>query len=140
MMNYENNAAFASQLDENDPLRKWRSEFLFPQHNEKNVIYFTGNSLGLQPKTTKKYIEEELEDWAKFGVEGHFDARRPWFSYHEQLTDAAARLVGAKPQEVVVTHSLSTNIHLLMASFYNPLQGKKKIICEKRRSLPTSMR
>jgi kynureninase len=132
MMNYENNAGFAFQLDENDPLKKWRNEFLFPQHNEKNVIYFTGNSLGLQPKATKKYIEEELEDWAKFGVDGHFEARRPWFSYHEQLTPAAARLVGALPQEVVVTHSLSTNIHLLMASFYNPLKGKKKIICEKK--------
>ena len=132
MINYENSAGFSSSMDEQDPLRAWREAFLFPQHQGKNVIYFTGNSLGLQPKAVKKYIEEELEDWATHGVEGHFAARRPWFSYHENLTGATARLVGALPQEVVVTQSLTTNLHLLLVSFYNPLKGKKKIICEKK--------
>ena len=132
MINYENSAGFSSSMDEQDPLRAWREAFLFPQHQGKNVIYFTGNSLGLQPKAVKKYIEEELEDWATNGVEGHFAARRPWFSYHENLTGATARLVGALPQEVVVTQSLTTNLHLLLVSFYNPLKGKKKIICEKK--------
>jgi len=94
------------------------------------VRYFTGNSLGLQPKTVSSYIQQELDDWAKWGVEGHFHGKRPWFSYHENLTDKIAKVVGALPQEVVVTHSLTTNLHLLMVSFFVPQGKRKKIICE----------
>jgi len=91
---------------------------------------FTGNSLGLQPKITSKYIDQELDDWANFGVEGHFEAKNPWLSYHELLTDKMAKIVGAKPIEVVVMNTLTTNLHLLMVSFYQPSKTKYKIIIE----------
>ena len=131
-MFFESTLEFAKSLDERDPLRSFREEFLFPDFHEKNLIYFTGNSLGLQPKNAKNYILEELEDWQKYGVEGHFISRRPWYSYHENLTDMMAEIVGAKPLEVVVTHSLTTNLHLLMVSFFRPEGKRTKIICEEK--------
>ena len=131
-MFFESTLEFAKSLDERDPLRSFREEFLFPDFHEKNLIYFTGNSLGLQPKNAKNYILEELEDWQKYGVEGHFISRRPWYSYHENLTDMMAEIVGAKPIEVVVTHSLTTNLHLLMVSFFRPEGKRTKIICEEK--------
>ena len=96
------------------------------------MIYYTGNSLGLQPISTKKYIDQELNDWAKWGVEGHFHAQRPWMPYHEFITEKAAKIVGGKNNEVVVTHSLTTNLHLLMVSFYRPTKTRFKILCEKK--------
>jgi kynureninase len=129
-MQFENTLEFAQNLDKVDPLRSFRDAFHFPTFHKNEVRYFTGNSLGLQPKSAAKYIQEELEDWAKFGVEGHFLARRPWYSYHENLTEKVARIVGAKPIEVVVTHSLTTNLHLLMVSFYRPTGKRTKILCE----------
>jgi kynureninase len=129
-MVFENALEFAVNLDKNDPLSAFRNHFHFPDFHEHKVLYFTGNSLGLQPVKAKTYITEELEDWAKFGVEGHFHSRRPWFSYHEQLTEKVAKIVGAKPIEVVVTHSLTTNLHLLMVSFYRPSGRRTKILCE----------
>ena len=122
----------AETLDQNDPLASYRERFYIPQHQGSDSIYFTGNSLGLQPKTTQNKIQEELDDWAEFGVEGHFESRRPWFSYHEQLTEMIAKIVGAKPIETVVTHSLTTNLHLLMVSFYRPEGKRNKILCEKK--------
>jgi kynureninase len=130
MMHFENTLAFAQQLDQKDPLNQFRERFHFPTFHEKEIRYFTGNSLGLQPKTVKNYILEELDAWAEFGVEGHFLAKRPWFAYHENLTEMAAKVVGAKPIEVVVTHSLTTNLHLLMVSFYQPKGKRTKILCE----------
>lgn len=130
MSKYQNTLAYAQEKDQFDPLRKWRSEFLIPDFHEKPVVYFTGNSLGLQPKQTQKYIQQELNDWAKWGVEGHFEAKNPWFSYHELLTEKAAKIVGATNKEVVITHSLTTNLHLLMASFYRPEGKRIKILCE----------
>lgn len=130
MHQFENNIDFARQLDEQDPLRNFRDKFYFPTFHEKTVRYFTGNSLGLQPKSVASYIQQELEDWQKFGVEGHFLAKRPWFAYHENLTEKVAKIVGAKPIEVVVTHSLTTNLHLLMVSFYRPQGKRTKILCE----------
>lgn len=129
-MNLENTLAYAQQQDQQDPLRDYRNKFYFPQMNGKPVVYFTGNSLGLQPKTTQDNVVNELEDWATFGVEGHFHARNPWFSYHEILTDKTARLVGAKPEEVVVMNQLTVNLHLLLVSFYRPTRQRHKIICE----------
>jgi kynureninase len=129
-MVFNNSLDFARKMDQQDPLRRFRNEFLFPTFHSENPIYFTGNSLGLQPKKAAVYLQEELADWAKFGVEGHFLSRRPWFSYHEQLTEMAAKIVGALPIEVVVTHSLTTNLHLLMASFYRPQGKRTKILCE----------
>ena len=132
MSHFENSLAFAQGLDAKDPLKSFRDKFYFPTFHEKTVRYFTGNSLGLQPKSTKEYILEELDAWAEYGVEGHFLAKRPWFAYHENLTQKAANVVGALPIEVVVTHSLTTNLHLLMVSFYRPeINGKRtKILCE----------
>ena len=129
-MQFENNLEFARQLDNKDPLKSFRDKFHFPNFHEKKMLYFTGNSLGLQPKKAAEYIQEELADWAKFGVEGHFHAKRPWYSYHENLCEMTAKIVGAKPVEVVVTHSLTTNLHLLLVSFYRPQGKRTKIICE----------
>ena len=86
---------YAKNLDQNDPLRAFRNEFLFPPHGDGHILYFTGNSLGLQPKSARAHITQELDDWAAYGVEGHFHAKNPWYSYHEQLTDSSARVVGA---------------------------------------------
>ena len=131
LMNYQNSLDFAKQLDQEDPISYLRNEFHIPRDKEgKEWLYFTGNSLGLQPKITSKYIEQELDDWANFGVEGHFEAKNPWLSYHELLTDTMAKVVGAKPVEVVVMNTLTTNIHLLMVSFYQPSKTKYKIIIE----------
>lgn len=131
-MDNRNELAFALSQDEKDELSAYREEFFIPKHNGKPVLYFTGNSLGLQPKAAKEALEVELEDWAKYGVDGHFDARNPWFSYHERFTEQSAELVGAKPIEVVVMNGLTVNLHLLLVSFYRP-QGKRvKIICEKK--------
>lgn len=129
-MPYQNSLEFAREMDAKDPLRNFRDQFLFPTFHENEVVYFTGNSLGLQPKQTQSYIQKELDAWAKYGVEGHFLAEKPWFAYHEFLTDKTAKVVGAKPEEVVVTHSLTTNLHLLMVSFYRPEGKRTKIVCE----------
>jgi kynureninase len=129
-MLFENTLEFAQKLDAQDPLKGFRSKFNLPTFHEKTVRYFTGNSLGLQPKKAVEYVNEELQNWAKFGVEGHFLAERPWFAYHENLTQLTANVVGALPIEVVVTHSLTTNLHLLMVSFYQPKGKRTKILCE----------
>jgi kynureninase len=130
MSNFENTLSFAQQMDEKDPLKSFRERFHLPNFHEKTVRYFTGNSLGLQPKSTKEYLLEELDAWSSYGVEAHFLAKKPWFSYHENLTNKVANIVGAKPIEVVVTHSLTTNLHLLMVSFFRPEGKRKKLICE----------
>lgn len=127
---FQNTLEFALESDRKDPLRAFRERFYFPQFNGKDTIYFTGNSLGLQPRSTQHYIVNELEDWATFGVEGHFHARMPWFSYQDFLTEQLAELLGARPVEVVSMNSLTTNLHLLMISFYRPTPGRYKIICE----------
>ena len=131
LMTYQNSLDYAKQLDQEDPISYLRNEFHIPRDKQgKEWLYFTGNSLGLQPKITSKYIEQELDDWANFGVEGHFEAKNPWLSYHELLTDTMAKVVGAKPIEVVVMNTLTTNLHLLMVSFYQPSKTKYKIIIE----------
>jgi kynureninase len=130
-MKYNNSLAFAKQLDAADRLSYLRNQFHIPKDtNGNDWLYFTGNSLGLQPKSTKKYINQELEDWANLGVEGHFEAKNPWLHYHEYLTDKMAKIVGAKPIEVVVMNTLTTNLHLLMVSFYRPTKTKYKIVIE----------
>ncbi len=123
--------AYATELDQADPLAKYRGEFLIPPGPDgKECIYLTGNSLGLQPKKARQYISEELEDWARLGVEGHLHARHPWLPYHENLTAMTARLVGAKPVEVVVMNTLTVNLHLMMVSFYQPTKERFKILIE----------
>lgn len=130
-MIYQNTLAYAKQQDTEDKLSHLREQFHIPKDkNGNDWLYFTGNSLGLQPKKTQKYIQQELDDWAKYGVEGHFEAKNPWMSYHELLTESMAKIVGAKPVEVVVMNTLTTNLHLLMVSFYQPTKKKYKIVIE----------
>ncbi|HOZ77638.1 MAG TPA: kynureninase [Ferruginibacter sp.] len=129
-MIFENTIEFAKQLDEQDTLKSFREKFYIPFINGKDSIYFTGNSLGLQPKTTQDYVVNELEDWANFGVEGHFHARKPWLSYHEIFAEQLAKVVGALPEEVVAMNQLTVNLHFLMVSFYRPSKQRYKIICE----------
>jgi len=127
-LKWEHTLSFAQSLDAKDPLREYRTQFHFP---EKTPLYFVGNSLGLQPKKTKEYIQAELDDWARLGVEGHLHGRHPWYPYHEFLTESAAKLAGAKPSEVVVMNSLSVNLHLMLTSFYRPGAQRFKIAVEK---------
>ncbi|MFZ1807502.1 MAG: kynureninase [Cyclobacteriaceae bacterium] len=129
-MTFENTIAFAKKMDRNDPLSSYGKKFLIPKHNGKPSIYFVGNSLGLQPKETKKYVNEELEDWGTLAVEGHFDGRRPWMHYHKFSKKALAKIVGAKPAEVVAMNQLTVNLHLMMVSFYRPTKARFKIIIE----------
>lgn len=129
-MSFENTRIYAQELDNNDPLRKYRSEFYIPKHDGKDSIYFTGNSLGLQPKTTRKYIEEELKSWEENGVDGHFEGKRPWMYYHKFSKEQLAKIVGAEVEEVVSMNNLTSNLHLMMVSFYRPTKERFKIITE----------
>ncbi len=129
-MVYQNTLAFSKQMDEADPLHEFKSYFYIPQHEGKDCIYFTGNSLGLQPRITTQYVQQELDDWAKLGVEGHFQAKHPWMPYHEIFPQQLSKIVGCKEAEVVVMNQLTVNLHLLMVSFYRPTQHRYKIICE----------
>ncbi len=126
----QNTLTYAQQQDEQDSLSHFRSKFYIPQIIGKDSIYFTGNSLGLQPKSAKNYIETELEDWASLGVEGHVNARNPWVSYHEMFPPLLAKIVGCKENEVVAMNQLTVNLHLLMVSFYQPTKQRYKIIYE----------
>lgn len=131
-MIFENTKEFARELDSQDKLHKYRDEFIFPKVNDKKVIYFTGNSLGLQPKRTKAYVDEVMDDWANLAVEGHFYAEKPWWDYHERFAKPLGKIVGALPSEVTVMNTLTVNLHLLMVSFYRPTKTRYKIICEEK--------
>jgi kynureninase len=131
-MTFENSKEFAQQLDSQDKLNKYRDEFIFPKVNGEKVIYFTGNSLGLQPKRTKAYVDEVMDDWANLAVEGHFYAEKPWWDYHERFAKPLGKIVGALPSEVTVMNTLTVNLHLLMVSFYRPTKSRYKIICEEK--------
>ncbi len=128
---YENTPAFARKCDAEDALHKYRSQFYIPEQNGKEVIYFCGNSLGLQPKSVSKIIEQELEKWKNLAVEGHFTGEDPWFTYHKWFKEPVAKIVGALPHEVIVMNNLTTNLHLMLVSFYQPLGKRHKIITEK---------
>ena len=129
-MNFRNTLEFAREMDAQDPLAQFRNRFYIPQKDGKDCIYLCGNSLGLQPKSVREKIEQELIDWQNLGVEGHFHGKNPWFSYHHFLSKETANLVGAKESEVVVMNSLSVNLNLLMLSFYTPTATRNKILVE----------
>jgi kynureninase len=131
-MEFRNTGEFARSLDREDILAKYKDEFIFPEINGKRVIYFTGNSLGLQPKTAAKYVGEVMENWANLAVEGHFHSDMPWWDYHERFPEKLSKIVGAKPHEVTVMNTLTVNLHLLMVSFYRPEGKRVKIICEEK--------
>lgn len=130
-MKYSMDLAFAKQMDEQDELSVFREQFYLPvQNNGSPYVYLCGNSLGLQPKTVEAALQQELLDWKNLGVEGHFHAKNPWMPYHEFLTKAMANVVGAKPEEVVVMNTLTVNLHLMMVSFYRPVNKRNKILIE----------
>ncbi len=129
-MKFENTLAFAEDRDRLDPLASFRNKFHFPRVNGRTAIYFAGNSLGLQPRLVKKYVEEELEDWARMAVRGHHDSRRPWVYYQKFTKKPLAQLTGAKIAEVVAMNQLTVNLHLMMVSFYRPTKNRFKIISE----------
>lgn len=131
MTNHKLGLDYAKEQDQNDPLKDYRKKFHIPtDQNGKELVYLCGNSLGLQPKTTKEYIDQELNDWAQLGVEGHTEAKNPWLPYHEFLTENMAKVVGAKPIEVVVMNTLTANLHFMMVSFYKPTSKRYKILIE----------
>jgi kynureninase len=129
-MTFQNTLHYAQRLDIEDKLSPLRNEFHLLQKNGKPIIYLCGNSLGLQPKNVRAAIDQELKDWAELGVEGHFDGKNPWMYYHHFLTEQAARVVGAKPVEVVIMNNLTANLHLMMVSFYRPTKTRYKIMME----------
>lgn len=127
---FENTAKYASACDDNDPLRKYQQQFLFPQAFGRNVLYLCGNSLGLQHESVAGALQHELDQWKEYGVEGHFKGEMPWMYYHKFLEEQSAAVVGAKKEEVVVMNTLTTNLHLMMVSFYRPTSKRFKIIME----------
>jgi len=129
-MEHEFSLAYAQILDGKDVLKPYREKFYIPQFQDKNAIYFLGNSLGLQPKTTRKEIENILNNWANFGVEGFFLGNNPWLNYHKQIAPLLCNIIGAKEEEIVIMNHLTVNLHLLMISFYKPTATRYKIICE----------
>ena len=129
--NYKPGLDYAKQQDILDELSSYRQQFHIPKDKNGNeLIYLCGNSLDLQPKSTKDYINQELKDWANLGVEGHIEAKNPWLPYHEFLAESMAKVVGAKPIEVVVMNTLTANLHFMMVSFYKPTKKRYKILIE----------
>jgi kynureninase len=130
-MTFSADEQFALQLDSEDPLRHFRQKYHLPLgKDDKPLIYFAGNSLGLMPKSAQAIVEEELDNWAKLGVDAHHAAGTPWYTYHQALREPTARLVGAKPLEVICMNSLTVNLHLMMATFYRPTKPRFKILME----------
>src|SRR5882762_2537481 len=130
-MQFSADEDFALQLDAEDPLRQFRKKFHLPLGKDgKPVVYFAGNSLGLMPKSARQIVDEELDNWATLGVDAHHATGTPWYSYHEALREPVARLVGAKPLEVICMNSLTVNLHLMMATFYRPTKSRFKILME----------
>jgi kynureninase len=130
-MNFSTDESFAKQLDADDSLRAFRDKFHIPLGKDnKPLIYFAGNSLGLMPKSARTIVEEELDNWAKLGVDAHLEGGTPWYTYHEAVRESTARIVGARPLEVICMNSLTVNLHLMMATFYRPTKSRFKILME----------
>jgi kynureninase len=131
-MQFSADEDFAKQLDVEDPFRSYREKFHLPLGKDgKQLIYFAGNSLGLMPKSARQLVDQELDDWAKLGVDAHLGAKTAWYTYHEPLREPTARIVGAKPVEVICMNSLTVNLHMMMATFYRPTKSRKnKILME----------
>ena len=131
MSEYAFDIAWARAQDRADPLREFRNEFLIPPHQHGEQVYLCGNSLGLQPRATRQALLDELDDWARLGVEGHVHGRHPWLPYHSEVRETLAAVVGAEPSEVVAMNSLTVNLHLMMVSFYRPTRERHAILIER---------
>lgn len=129
-MSFNSKKELAENFDQQDSLKSFREQFFIPKSNNKEVVYLCGNSLGLLPKKTEQYIKNELDAWAEMGVEGHFNSENPWLHYHKFVQEQLAEVVGAKTHEVVAANSLTVNLHLMFASFYQPIGKKTKIMVE----------
>jgi kynureninase len=129
-MIYQDTLEFAEGLDALDELSSFRNEFLIPQYHGKDAIYLCGNSLGLQPKSTEKYLKAQLDNWKDLAVEGWFQGDDPWLQFHQRLKQPLANLVGANPEEITAMNSLTVNLHLLLISFYKPNTKRYKILME----------
>lgn len=129
-MIFENSLSFALALDENDSLKHFREQFYFPKHNGKDVIYFCGNSLGLQPKNVEAAFNVELQTWRDLAIEGYFKGKNPWLYYHNYLRGSLAKIVGANETEITVMNALTVNLHFMMLSFYKPTKQRYKIMME----------
>ncbi|HEY0896559.1 MAG TPA: kynureninase [Sphingobacteriaceae bacterium] len=129
-MHFNNSEAFARTLDQSDPLKEFRNRFLIPRHQGQEIIYLCGNSLGLQPRTARSYIQDQLDNWENLAVEGWFEGQTPWMHYHREMQEMLAPIVGALPAEVAVMNTLTVNLHLLMVSFYRPEGRRQKILME----------
>src|SRR5881275_2301166 len=130
-MTFSSDENFARQLDREDPLRAFREKFSLPLgKDDKPVIYFAGNSLGLMPKSARQIVDDEFDNWARLGVDAHHATGTPWYTYHETLREPTARMVGAKPVEAICMNSLTVNLHLMMATFYRPTKSRFKILME----------
>ena len=133
MTKYTVGKDFASEMDANDPLRQYRDQFLLPPSATKApAIYFLGNSLGLQPKIARTHLESVMKGWEQWGVEAYGKGDRPWVSYEDAVRESVARIMGARPTEVVLMNSLTVNLHLMLASFYRPDRERRRILIEKR--------
>lgn len=130
MSQFQHSLSFAQQLDVNDPIKSFRNKFIIPEQDGQQLIYFLGNSLGLQPTSANDYIQRIMQDWASLGVESFFHAKDPWMNYHDNFIHPLAKIVGALPHEVVVMNQLTVNLHLMLVSFYRPTAKRFKIICE----------
>src|SRR6478672_12806421 len=130
-MQFSTDESFAKELDAEDPMHSFRQNFhLLVGNDSQPLIYFAGNSLGLMPKSARAIVEEELDNWAKLGVDAHHAAGTPWYSYHDALREPTARIVGAKPVEVICMNSLTVNLHLMMATFYQPTKSRFQVLME----------
>src|SRR5437899_1595186 len=130
-MQFSADEDFAKQLDSEDSLRAFRDKFHLPLGKDgKPLIYFAGNSLGLMPKSAREIVDQELDDWPNLGVDAHLEGKTAWYSYHETLREPTARLIGAKPVEVICMNSLTVNLHLMMATFYRPTKSRFKVLME----------
>ncbi len=129
-MNFDTSLAFARALDAQDPLQSFRSRFLIPKHQGQEIVYLCGNSLGLQPKQAKDFLQQQLNQWENLAVEGWFEGDTPWMTYHKELQSLLAPIVGAKPEEVIPMNNLTVNLHLMMVSFYRPKGKRIKVLME----------
>jgi kynureninase len=138
-LSFQSEESYAGRLDAEDPLSSFRDQFLFPERPDGSPqTYLCGHSLGLEPRSVRPLIEQELSDWARLGVEGHFHGKTPWYSYHETLRDAGARLIGALPHEVVFMNTLTVNLHLMLATFYRP-SGQRQCIMMDEPAFPSDL-
>jgi kynureninase len=131
MLTFQPDESFGRQLDANDPLTASRDQFHIPHRPDgAPALYFCTHSLGLAPRAARTFLDQELTRWADLGVEGHFQGDPPWYTYQEALRPPLARLVGARPREVILMNGLTVNLHLMLETFYRPTSERYAILLD----------